>query len=185
MKMPPGEIPGGLLDDERPMGLGNFAGGDRPDAAQLPALLSIVSEMGAQKRRLKKIEERQRELRVALGHVAAKINAQREYAGLDRGKTVLDEIVEVVGYRAHDGHGLEVLNGGDTGNRRMAARGSQQRNVIAKTLVAIGPAKIEDSGVDVRGILGVRQIRLRRDHPHPGNIEQPILRIADDDDDIH
>ena len=82
---------------------------------------------------------------MALQGVASEIGVNDTAISRLIGKRALTLLIEVIVYQLAD-VGLQVADRLDLGQRTMSTRLGQQRNVIAATLVAIGPAKVQHPG---------------------------------------
>ena len=73
----------------------------------------------------------------------------------------------------------------DAGQGLVAARLGQQRDVVAQALVAIGAAQVEYLDRAPLAIGGIGQVGARRHDADAGNVERPVARVVDDDEDAH
>jgi hypothetical protein len=98
---------------------------------------------------------------IALGKIAAKINTQRELGGTNGSETFLDQVVEILRHHADHGVRLDILDGGDAGDRFMPTCFRKQRHVVAKTLVAVRATEVKDLPAAHRTILWIGEVRTR------------------------
>ncbi len=185
LESPPAEkIVAGGFDHEFLVLRRYVAGGDGTHAADAP-LIAMTLETRPQQRRLQQVEELPAQGVVAAGDVAPKIDAQLEDVGLDRRQRALHQFVQPLGDEPHQVLRLQVLDRRHARQRLVPARLGQQRDVVAEALVAVGLAQVEDLDAAVFAVGRIGEIGSRRNHAHAGNLERPVVGIANDDEDAH
>lgn len=122
---------------------------------------------------------------VALGQIAAEINAQREAFGLNRAEAILNQVLELLAHRAHHGLRAQVLQRADARQRLVSAGLRQQRDVVADGLIAIGTAQVEQLHAAHFAEVRLGQVTPGIDDFGVGDAERPILLAIRDDENPH
>ena len=161
----------------------DVARADRANRLQLPLVLA-ADELRAQERRFEDAEQIPRERVVVRIAAAAEIDVQRELVGLI-GFSVRwsSSSRSSDNSRATPGERRSWIVD-ETRHRVVAARCREQRHVVARALVFVGPAQVEDARRAILEILRIRQIRARRHNRHAGNRQLPVLRVVDDEQQV-
>jgi hypothetical protein len=172
------EVLGRGLLQEGPVALRDVARRDRADRRQPPAVLAL-GELRPQQGRREGLEQARRQAVVGLGQVLAEVDAELEARRPDPGQRVLDDLVELVVGRAHDGAVAHVEHGQEAGEGPVAARGREQRHVITALLIAVGPAQVVDAHPAGAGPLRGREVLARGDDLDPREERRPVLGLVD------
>ena len=122
---------------------------------------------------------------VRFREVAREVDAQRERVALDRGEGFLNQLVQILRKNARDDGRLQILNGRKVGLRSVAARLSEQGDVIPHRLISVGPAEVEHLHVAQLGVAPIDHIGAGRHHLYPGNVERPTVGIIDNNNARH
>ena len=177
-----------VLDDvaqEVAVALRNLADRNRRDAAQAPRpRRRRFRERCPHQRHGEQIEQRAAQIRVALGHVAAEVDAELEALRLDLVQRALDELLELV-VGAQQRARFDVLDRRDARHRAVAARRREQRYVVAGGLILVGVAQVIDADVAHAREALIAQIRVRADDLGCRKGQRPLLGMVDDDQCSH
>ena len=115
-----------------------------------------------------------------LREVATEVDAELEAFRANRVQRALDQLLELV-VGAQQRAGFHVLDRRDRGHRAVAARGGEQRDVVAGRLVRVRVAEVVDARLaQLAEALGA-QIVVGADHLGARDLQRPLLGMVDDE----
>ncbi len=149
-------------------------------AGQPPGL--AAPELGAQQWRGEQVVQRPRQPLMARRQVLPEIDGQLEGVRSDRAQAAFDGFFQVVAGQPRERRRFQVLDGRDIGQRSMAARRCQQRDVVAAALIAVGAAQVVDAQAGRVAAVPRGQIVACCHHRDAGDLGGPVGQHVDDED---
>ena len=180
----PVEILACALDHELLVRFRDLGRRDGAHARQAPLLL-LPREARTQEGRGELVEQRPAEAVVAPRHVLPEVHAQAELLRADLCERLLHEVVEVLRGDAQDRRHRERLERRHRREGPVAARGREERHVVADALVAVAAAHVEDRDALHVRVARLDEVRACGHDLDPLHVEGPALRILHNDKGNH